>query len=207
MNCREVDWHPTSTRIRQSGCGTRVNRGSGRSPVEYTILIIAARGVSRNSARTIGAVEQSQIPCRVVKPPARWVRPGESCIHLSICPSYLSYYISKVHPSLVHLSWCTSVLNYSRQRGPVVRAAVLLAGCGKADRGDVVRQRQRVLRCASDREWTIDTSCSQSPPRLRRRPPFFYTLPPGRRRDCHLVAPPCTFIRHFNKDKQGVSVR
>ena len=29
--------------------------------------------------------------------------------------------------------------------------------------------------------------------------------PPSRRRDCHLMAPPCTFIRCFNRDKQGVS--
>ena len=27
----------------------------------------------------------------------------------------------------------------------------------------------------------------------------------SRRRDCHLMAPPCTFIRCFNSDKQGVS--
>ena len=27
----------------------------------------------------------------------------------------------------------------------------------------------------------------------------------SRRRDCHLMAPPCTFIRCFNGDKQGVS--
>ena len=27
----------------------------------------------------------------------------------------------------------------------------------------------------------------------------------SRRRDCHLMAPPCTFSRRFNRDKQGVS--
>ena len=27
------------------------------------------------------------------------------------------------------------------------------------------------------------------------------------RRDCHLMAPPCTFIRCFNRDKQGVSAQ
>ena len=27
----------------------------------------------------------------------------------------------------------------------------------------------------------------------------------SRRRDCHLMAPPCTFIRCFNRNKQGVS--
>ena len=26
----------------------------------------------------------------------------------------------------------------------------------------------------------------------------------SRRRDCHLIAPPCNFIRCFNRDKQGV---
>ena len=29
----------------------------------------------------------------------------------------------------------------------------------------------------------------------------------SRRRDCHLMAPPCTFSRYFNRDKQGVSVK
>ena len=29
----------------------------------------------------------------------------------------------------------------------------------------------------------------------------------SRRRDCHLTAPPCTFSRCFNRDKQGVSVK
>ena len=29
----------------------------------------------------------------------------------------------------------------------------------------------------------------------------------SRRRDCHLMAPPCTFISCFNRDKQGVSVQ
>ena len=28
-----------------------------------------------------------------------------------------------------------------------------------------------------------------------------------RRRDCHLMAPPCTFMRCFNRDKQGVSTQ
>ena len=29
----------------------------------------------------------------------------------------------------------------------------------------------------------------------------------SRRRDCHLMAPPCTFVRCFNGDRQGVSVK
>ena len=28
---------------------------------------------------------------------------------------------------------------------------------------------------------------------------------PSHRRDCHLITPPCNFIRCFNRDKQGVS--
>ena len=47
VNCGEVTRHPTSARIRQSGYGTRANWGRSRSPVEYTILIISARGVEK----------------------------------------------------------------------------------------------------------------------------------------------------------------
>ena len=34
--------------------------------------------------------------------------------------------------------------------------------------------------------------------------PWWQKMVPSRRRDCHLMAPPCTFIRCFNRDKQGV---
>ena len=40
VHCGEVARHPTPTGTRQSGHGTRVNRGSSRSPVGYTNLIL-----------------------------------------------------------------------------------------------------------------------------------------------------------------------
>ena len=38
-------------------------------------------------------------------------------------------------------------------------------------------------------------------------PPPYLEGDCSRRRDCHLVAPPCTFIRCFNRGKQGVSAK
>ena len=51
-------------------------------------------------------------------------------------------------------------------------------------------------------EW-IPAADSLPRPVQPHRPPGPRKPPTSRRRDCHLMARPCTFIRCFNTDKQG----